>query len=347
MVLARKKSINRDGVDARSERGEDASEASRSNCGTCMQHIYVALVADLLQPSAQIRNHRTRRRCQYHRSDTMVGSSIPSIEDILASDHILSASDTITKVVKIREQFAVKYGRRVSYIEAENLKFLADSDVPVPKLYGFLTAPEGEKSFIIIELVEGQTLEQILPSLTTAEKDCIFEQIRKALALLRGLKPPDYTGAIGRKPLGDGIFRTESLEPRTNGPFATEAEMNESIIRRLAESCAPSHLELLRKVIESTLQGHKTVFTHGHLQPRNIMVHRKAAKEDGSAGGFEIKIVDWEMSGWYPEYWEFCNASIWDSWKPDWLEGVQKIVTVYAKEYLMMKLIRSIVFQLG
>ena len=277
---------------------------------------------------------------------------LPSITEILASGHTLhtlSALNSATAVVKVGEQFAVKYGRRVSPLEAENLRYLANTAVPVPQIYGFMTDPETDRSFIIMELIEGQTLEKTLPSLSSADRQDVFEQIQEALVHLRSLQPPGYIGSIGRKPLADGIFYTDPVDPTTSGPFASQDEMNEGIIRRLAETCVPSHVDLLRKLIESTLQGHRTVFTHADLQPKNIMVvRRKDADQDGSTGGmFTIKIIDWEMSGWYPEYYEFCNATVWGSSKPEWLEAAQNIMTVYPKEYLMLQLIRSIVFLLG
>ena len=273
--------------------------------------------------------------------------ALPSIKEIVASDHKLSVSDAVSTVVKVGEQFAVKYGRRVSPLEAENLRYLANTAVPVPKIYGFMTDPQTNRSFIIMELIEGKTLEKILPSLSSADRRDVFEQIQDALVHLRSLQPPGYIGSVGRKPLADGIFYTEPLDPTTSGPFASQDEMNEGIIRRLAETCVPSHVALLRNLIESTLHGHRTVFTHADLQPKNIMVARRKDADQVGRSTFAIKIIDWEMSGWYPEYYEFCNATVWDSSKPEWLEAVQKIMTVYPKEYLMLKLIRSIVFLLG
>ncbi|KAF2166895.1 hypothetical protein M409DRAFT_22947 [Zasmidium cellare ATCC 36951] len=277
----------------------------------------------------------------------MDGPSLPSIEEILASTQILSAPDSITTVVKVRERFAVKYGRLVAKVEAENLVLLANTDVPAPRRHGFIADPETNRSFLIMEFIEGDNLEQILPSLNLVERNIVFKQVQDALTCLRNLEPPDYIGSVSRKPLNDGIFYTEPVDPKQSGPFANQEEMNKGMLLRLSETCVPSHVQFLRSLIESTLQGHKTVFTHADLQLKNIMVHRVGSKEDGSAGVFEVKIIDWEMSGWYPEYWEFCNATVWDGLKPDWLDAVQEMMVGYSKEYLMLKLIRSIVFQLG
>jgi thiamine kinase-like enzyme len=44
-------------------------------------------------------------------------------------------------------------------------------------------------------------------------------------------------------------------------------------------------------------------FTHGDLHRSNILVTPAA---DGPSR--VMAIVDWHQCGWYPAYWEYCNA---------------------------------------
>ena len=59
----------------------------------------------------------------------------------------------------------------------------------------------------------------------------------------------------------------------------------------------------------------KAVFTHGDIAPRNIMVDDE---------GRILALLDWESSGWFPDYWEFaqmmkpCDEREYD-WK-HWME---------------------------
>nr|POE71932.1 hypothetical protein CFP56_11808 [Quercus suber] len=277
----------------------------------------------------------------------MAALTLPTISDVVASTHVLSSADSFTTVVRVGKQFAVKYGRGVHLLEAENMRFLASTSVPVPKVYGFMEDQESNRSFIVMDYFEGMTLQKILPSLTSEEKQDVFSQIKQALDHLRALSPPDFLGSIGRKPFADGIFTTDPIDPVTSGPFENQSQMNEGILRRLSENCGPEHVKLLRKVIESTLKGHRTVFTHADLQPKNILVRRTGISNSEKGSTFDIRIIDWEMSGWYPEYWEFCNATVWDDLHPEWLAASQNIMNIYPSEYLMLKLIRSVVFLLG
>jgi thiamine kinase-like enzyme len=70
---------------------------------------------------------------------------------------------------------------------------------------------------------------------------------------------------------------------------------------------------------------HHIVFTHGDLQLRNIMV------KDGNVSG----IIDWELSGWYPEYWEFSKALYLWKWQNDWVDYLMEILQPYYSEYTL------------
>lgn len=58
----------------------------------------------------------------------------------------------------------------------------------------------------------------------------------------------------------------------------------------------PVYIQLLRDLMPAPA---KCVFTHGDVRPANIMVDKD---KDGTWG--IISIIDWEASGFYPEYWE-------------------------------------------
>lgn len=47
----------------------------------------------------------------------------------------------------------------------------------------------------------------------------------------------------------------------------------------------------------------RIVFTHADVHPSNIMV-----SSDENAPCRVLCLIDWEQSGWYPEYWEGCKV---------------------------------------
>lgn len=67
-----------------------------------------------------------------------------------------------------------------------------------------------------------------------------------------------------------------------------------------------------RHAAESHAIPHAIVFTHGDLNPRNILA------ENGKITG----IVDWENAGFFPEYWEHTKMHYTVRSLIRWLAGV-------------------------
>ncbi|KAF5584121.1 phosphotransferase enzyme family [Fusarium pseudocircinatum] len=223
---------------------------------------------------------------------------IPTIAEIRASTEVLSPPDASATVVKVGENFAVKFGHTVSSEEAETFQFISsNTKVPVPEFYGMLVEPETGINFIVMEYINAKNLGDLWPTLGVPDRLQITSQLRAALRELRSLEPPSYLNSLNRKPLRDGVFWTPDQNPAKSGLFITEDDLNEGILERLAEDEPQAHLTLLRTLITATLRDHKVKFTHGDLQPKNILV-----KSTGLNCPYEIKIIDWEISGWYPEY---------------------------------------------
>ncbi|KAL4778105.1 kinase-like protein [Aspergillus varians] len=265
---------------------------------------------------------------------------LPTLAEIEAATELLSTPDTSAKVVRVKGQFAVKTGHGVPLIEADNMKFLAaNSKVPVPKVYAAFRDPNTNKTYIIMEYIIGDTLQQLLPSLSPTEKDMVSSLIKDAITELRSIPPPDpgYFGMLNRQPFLDGVFWTEGLNPEISGPFANQEDMNLALLKKLGETESEPYIRLLRNMTHQTLNGHRAVFTHGDLQPKNIIVERLTE-------GFRITLIDWESAGWYPEFWDFCNATIACRFKPDWLELVPGILDQYPVQFLMMQVVYSSVF---
>lgn len=75
------------------------------------------------------------------------------------------------------------------------------------------------------------------------------------------------------------------------GPFVNEAAFS----------------QLLRYPDEPSRRGHRIVFTHADLNLRNVLVDQ-GLRPDGTRGWMVTGIVDWENSGYYPEYWDYTKA---------------------------------------
>ncbi|KAI9826299.1 MAG: hypothetical protein M1832_000216 [Thelocarpon impressellum] len=279
---------------------------------------------------------------------------IPSAAEIRALGVALGPKDGYkgVNVVRLGSDTVVKYGYALGRREADNMRFVAaHTNVLVPKVVAAFSdfAPhqgaQVEEHFVIMTLLPGQTLESALPSLTLEERLEIGALVRLAVDELRSLTPPGYLGGVDHGPVEDGIFVTVPPDPTIGGPFDDEEAFNEGMIRRIRQLRDEHHTNLLRTLLSELGEGHRTVFTHGDLQAKNIMVERLDEVDPAKGPRFKVGLVDFEVSGWYPEYWEYASASAAAIWRPQWHEMMQQasILDPYPLHYLLLDKIRSIV----
>lgn len=72
------------------------------------------------------------------------------------------------------------------------------------------------------------------------------------------------------------------------------------------------------------------VFTHADLHPSNILITRPQAQKGRSR---VLSIIDWQQSGWYPAYWEYCKsrwtADIGGTWEQKYLPMIMDVADCY------------------
>jgi thiamine kinase-like enzyme len=140
-----------------------------------------------------------------------------------------------------------------------------------------------------MQCIDGECLESVWPSMSEDKKVFIAQQLGQAISLMRSSRQNKVLiGAM------NGSARDcRRFSDYTGGPFADEASFN-TFILDLYTQCPQS----IRDALSSKMRSdHGIRFTHADLSPRNIVV------KDGNIQG----IVDWEFSGWYPEYWEYVK----------------------------------------
>lgn len=99
-------------------------------------------------------------------------------------------------------------------------------------------------------------------------------------------------------------------------------------------------------------EDHACVMTHGDLHPRNIIEQLVPGyyndPSDDDVTGKHVKVIaviDWDKSGWYPEYWEFAKAlhTIGARRDPmqDWWQYLPPSIGVWPMEYSLDRMISS------
>ncbi|GAB7335312.1 hypothetical protein MBLNU13_g07712t1 [Cladosporium sp. NU13] len=190
---------------------------------------------------------------------------------------------------------------------------------------------------------ENEMNEGSFPLTQTYKQEDVKSQLKAAISSMRLMPDQGYVGTVGHQRCCDGVFIAAGPEDsNTNGLFVNENEMNEGMLSRLAETEPPSSIRLFRTIL-SNLSKHRIVSTHADLQARNMLV-RRGGHGIAERGKTEITIVDWEYSGWYREYWEFCNSLIFNTFRTEWHVIIQDTLGVYTNEDLLMQKIRNILF---
>lgn len=208
----------------------------------------------------------------------------------------------------------LKFGPRVRQEEIEALKAAREWGVPVPAVLDVRTSPKGHMEFSM-ELVPGDCLETAWPGMSATEKEDVARQLGKIVSLLR-------TASRGEAPIGGIGGPARDLRyygEYTGGPFTTEAEFNN--FQMDFYHTTPDAIQ--RALCQSISSDHRIVFSHADLSPRNIIV------KDGHIAA----LVDWELSGWYPEYWEYVKFLECATSCKDWVNHADLIFdTQYPKE---------------
>ncbi|KAG6157472.1 hypothetical protein E4U37_007319 [Claviceps purpurea] len=266
---------------------------------------------------------------------------IPSVQDIERGAEVLLEQPG-RRVVRFSNHFVIKHGSKVSLTEGENMLFVRQTQpFLAPEVFALFSVEtdRGRVNYIIMENVVGDGLDKVWTTLDTPEKCRIAGELRLQIETLRKIPAPGYFGCIGKRPFEETMFWTaprHGLDNGTiNGPFETESELNEALVRKYLYNKGQdqdARADYYRRVLPLVLHGHAAVFTHGDLQLKNIIL-----KPDG-----QPVMVDWETAGWYPAYWEFATATVGClGLDHDWYEYIPRIMEAYPNEYAWHDKLRS------
>ncbi|KAH9898693.1 kinase-like domain-containing protein [Xylariomycetidae sp. FL2044] len=197
-------------------------------------------------------------------------------------------------IIKITDSIVVKCGPSVDVSELSTMRLVSKYDIPIPKPLGAIRA--GTWTYLFMSHVPGRPLKNLWGELSSDAKSSMRIQLGNIIRRLRDIPEPyTYLGG-GEPPRCKDLRRTLRI---SNSNIADEAAFNDFLLCT-GRVHNPVYLELIRSTMNKT---HQIVMTHGDLHPGNIMVTRD------TQGDFTIAaILDWEMSGMYPEYWEFIKA---------------------------------------
>lgn len=107
----------------------------------------------------------------------------------------------------------------------------------------------------------------------------------------------------------------------TCGPFASIAEFHDYLVAPIKNCPRP---ECVAKYRSKLSDDHSIVFAHADISWENILVD--------PATGVVTAIVDWEMAGFWPEWWEYRKALFGSRSQLWWIGVLKQIMPEYTLE---------------
>ncbi|CAJ2502426.1 Uu.00g098200.m01.CDS01 [Anthostomella pinea] len=205
---------------------------------------------------------------------------------------------------------------------------------------------EDDKLYLIMERKPGTQLSELWPAMTKDEMRDVSAQLRKIWDHLRSIPSPGIYSGITGGPLQHRWFRWLEPDPRINGPFNTEEDLNKALMLRSEKNWESTGTwgwmaEFFARNLPGALTGHHSVLTHGDLQRKDIVVVVVPANNLDKRRVEVSAVVDWENAGWYPNYWEYASCFVDLEWRDTWPEHVEHIVDPHIPEAAVLRMIRQ------
>ena len=251
--------------------------------------------------------------------DRDLATELPrNLAQLLTNGELLYRSDPISPrlVIKISPNLIVKirpFLPQDDTTEHTSMNFLTERvpSLPVPKPHGLIHIRK--MAYLFMSYIPDPSLETLWPILNRTQKGQVREQLQQYFTMLRHLRPKPLAPLGGLS--GEGCADTRGTTRYSSKPTTTASEFTDFLFTHDGNADA-SYVRFLRSFLPSD-EDTRIVFTHGDLRPANILARCEA---NGSC--MVTGIIDWETSGWYPDYFESmkCTNLLTPMGENDWYE---------------------------
>lgn len=225
-----------------------------------------------------------------------------NLRDIIESGQVIWQSKACCghAVIKCTTSIVVKIVPNLDdYTEYTSMQYLAQHapEIPAPKPLGSVIS--NGTSYIFMSFVPGVTVDKIWSKLSEEQKASIRDQLSNILLKLRQLKVPRgvFLGGVS----GEGCKDTRRHTRICQAPISTCAEFEDFKFSN-PHFGSSEYIALLRGL--STSHAAIVCFSHGDLRAENVVV-----QPDQHGSYFVTGVLDWEKSGFYPDYFECTKAT--------------------------------------
>lgn len=232
--------------------------------------------------------------------------------------------NTTTQALRLGFGTHVKFtGLKIIEQEARTIQFVAThTTIPVPVIRQIIHIEGEQRLYLIMDHARGQPLDRLWQEMPKSTQSKVIDQLRGYIGQLRALTPP--TPELVASSTGGQLWEPSRIGLQLFGPFENHEKFH-TFLRAghpLAAFDRPN-IEWMRPMHHTHSLQYVSKFTHGDLAPRNIM-----CKRDGTI----TCILDWETSGWFPEYWEYTKAHYAPRCDENWVDQIGSITGEYPEQ---------------
>ncbi|KAL8858216.1 MAG: hypothetical protein Q9178_005228 [Gyalolechia marmorata] len=227
---------------------------------------------------------------------------LTSLSRVVQSGQVLWQSETCRNnaVVKCNSEVVVKIVPDMQdYTEFSTLQYIANNmrEIPSPMPLGLIKM--SGLSYMFMSFIEGITLEKAWLNMIPTQKQSVTEQLDNILAKMRQHQRP-YGAPFGGTS-GEGCKDTRR-HTRISTSRIDDCSQFQDFQFSKPTFGSEAYVKFLRGLLPDS--DSLCVFTHGDLRKENIMI---SLQDNG-----DVKVtglIDWEMSGFYPEYFECTKVT--------------------------------------
>ncbi|KAG6361934.1 hypothetical protein INS49_010163 [Diaporthe citri] len=279
--------------------------------------------------------------CDVHYLASDLPQPLPTLKEIEEAGSTYKTYLNLHQVARIGENYITKKGQALAFEGWTMLYLRKMTSIALPTVYAILTDKKAERDIIVMEYIPGPSLDN-WADLEASQKEDIAKQLAAHFSELRALPslgvfgralPPEY-GNLKKDVLPDFMFRTVAGD-EFGGPFDTVQQVGQALadVMRANSAAHAERAKLWESLIPEILKEGPPVFTHGDLQRKNIIL-----RDDG-----KVFIIDWGLSGWFPECWEYCYTMYAaGEFESDWHAYIPKFLSKFPSEFCLTLVLRNV-----
>lgn len=193
--------------------------------------------------------------------------------------------------------------------------------IPIPTILDIRLDTNGgeEQSWIVMKRLPGYQLGEACPTMTGSAREQTIRQLKSFFEELHRLHPPEpgWIGSCSGGPAYDHRLNNMSA----CGPFASVSEFHNHLVDPVRNCPRPEWVDKYRSLLPDS---HRISFAHADISWENILLDPRTGNVTG--------ILDWEMAGFWPEWWEYRKALFGARSQLWWINILKEIMAEYPSE---------------